>query len=199
MTDLNPITNSVAAGSLATSRAPAPAPLKVVEAFVNTVDLLEDGSDALSSGEVLAAWLVREGLIEPNDSLGEQELRRAIAVREAIRSLLVVNAGGSVGPDAVAVLNQAAERARLGLVFDESGAASLRPAAGGVDGALGRMIAIIYEAMADGTWARLKACRLDACRWAFYDTSKNRSGAWCAMRTCGNRVKTRAYRARKSA
>jgi len=37
------------------------------------------------------------------------------------------------------------------------------------------------------------------CQWAFYDRSKNRSGRWCSMRTCGNRTKTRAYRTRRRA
>jgi predicted RNA-binding Zn ribbon-like protein len=50
--------------------------------------------------------------------------------------------------------------------------------------------------MSDGTWARVKACRAEDCRWAFYDFSRNRSGTWCDMAVCGNRAKVRAYRAR---
>ncbi len=50
--------------------------------------------------------------------------------------------------------------------------------------------------MAEGNWPRLKVCREDTCAWAFYDRSKNRSGAWCSMAVCGNRTKARAYRAR---
>ena len=34
------------------------------------------------------------------------------------------------------------------------------------------------------------------CRWAFYDGSKNRSGRWCDMASCGNRMKARAFRER---
>ena len=45
-------------------------------------------------------------------------------------------------------------------------------------------------------WTRLKVCARDSCRWAFYDTSRNRSGRWCSMAGCGNIVKMRrAYRA----
>ncbi len=40
-------------------------------------------------------------------------------------------------------------------------------------------------------------CSSDTCQWAFYDRSKNRSGRWCSMQVCGNRTKTRAYRARQ--
>ena len=59
------------------------------------------------------------------------------------------------------------------------------------------IVAIVYEAMVDGTWERLKACPADDCHWAFYDHSKNRSGTWCTMDVCGNRAKVRAYRERR--
>ena len=39
-----------------------------------------------------------------------------------------------------------------------------------------------------------RSARSGTCRWAFLDTSKNRSRAWCSMSVCGNRTKTRAYR-----
>jgi len=50
----------------------------------------------------------------------------------------------------------------------------------------------------DGTWARVKACVADDCQWAFYDSSRNRSGRWCDMAVCGNREKVRTYRSRQS-
>jgi predicted RNA-binding Zn ribbon-like protein len=68
-----------------------------------------------------------------------------------------------------------------------------------VPGALSRILAVVYTAMADESWHRLKACRLDDCQWAFYDQSKNRSRTWCSMKVCGNRAKARAYRERQRA
>jgi predicted RNA-binding Zn ribbon-like protein len=62
---------------------------------------------------------------------------------------------------------------------------------------MGRLLAAIASATADGTWARLKICRNDACRWSFYDASRNRSGHWCSMAVCGNRMKGRAFRQRQ--
>ncbi|WP_372506075.1 CGNR zinc finger domain-containing protein [Actinomadura madurae] len=62
---------------------------------------------------------------------------------------------------------------------------------------LARIAAAIMDAVSAGTWPRLKVCQEGTCRWAFVDTSKNRSRAWCSMSTCGNRTKTRAYRARR--
>jgi predicted RNA-binding Zn ribbon-like protein len=65
-----------------------------------------------------------------------------------------------------------------------------------VRGAIGTLLAEVSAGMADGTWSRMKACRADDCRWAFLDTAKNRSRAWCSMQSCGNRAKANAYRAR---
>ncbi|MPZ98774.1 MAG: hypothetical protein GEU80_05425 [Dehalococcoidia bacterium] len=65
---------------------------------------------------------------------------------------------------------------------------------------LARVLGLAYEAMTDGTWARLKACRnQDDCQWVFLDRSKNRSRVWCSMETCGTTAKVRAYRARQRA
>jgi predicted RNA-binding Zn ribbon-like protein len=55
-----------------------------------------------------------------------------------------------------------------------------------------------HVAVASGDWARLKVCAFDECAWAYYDHSKNRSRAYCEY-GCGNKVKTRAYRARQRA
>jgi predicted RNA-binding Zn ribbon-like protein len=66
-----------------------------------------------------------------------------------------------------------------------------------VDGALAALLAIVHDAMVAGSWARLKACREHTCAWAFYDHSKNRSGAWCSMSVCGSRSKARTYRQRR--
>ena len=60
-----------------------------------------------------------------------------------------------------------------------------------------RGLAIVYTAVDDGTWSRLKACRRDVCHWLFYDLSRNRSAVWCQMAVCGNRIKTKAYRERR--
>jgi predicted RNA-binding Zn ribbon-like protein len=63
--------------------------------------------------------------------------------------------------------------------------------------ALDDVVAVALGAMVDGSWSRLKACR--NCRWCFYDESPNRSARWCSMQLCGNRKKTREYRARRRA
>ena len=93
------------------------------------------------------------------------------------------------------MLREAADRASFTL---DLAAPAVVADAPGVDGLLGRVLAVAYGAMIDGTWPRLKACRNHGCRWAFYDESRNRSASWCSMQLCGNRTKTRAYRRRHS-
>jgi predicted RNA-binding Zn ribbon-like protein len=96
----------------------------------------------------------------------------------------------------VGTLNAAADESRLRVNFSRGGA-ELVPDEPDVPGALSRILAVAYTAMADESWERLKACRLDDCQWAFYDQSKNRSRTWCSMKVCGNRAKARAYRERQ--
>lgn len=180
------------------SKPPAPGALGLVQELVNSLNL-ESGRDRLAEPDSLRDWLVERGLLGSGERVGPGEVRRAREVREALRALLLANNGAPDDRGAVEALNRAAARARLTVRFDAAGAARLEPAVGGVDGALGRILAIVYTATAEGTWQRLKACRWDVCRWAFYDATKNRSGAWCTMAECGNRAKARAYRERRRA
>ena len=173
---------------------PAPDELAVIEAFVNTVDL-EDGDEALSIPAALGDWLAAHGLAEPGEAFSHEDLAAAIAVREALRALLLANNGGPEAPSAHAVLDAAARRAGLVPAF---GPAALVPAAGGLDGALGQVLAVAFAAMLDGRWARLKACPRDVCGWVFLDRSHANQGTWCSMRVCGNRVKAGAYYRRRT-
>jgi predicted RNA-binding Zn ribbon-like protein len=174
----------------------APEPLRLVQRFVNTADHEHD-RELLATPLELTDWIADAGLDRTANATGA-DLRRARALREALRELLVANGEGAPPPSAAtAVVNRTARAARLAFELESSGRPVLAPAAIGVPGALGQIVAVAVTAMLDGSWTRLKACR--NCRWAFYDYSRNRSAAWCSMLICGNRLKTRRYRERKSA
>jgi predicted RNA-binding Zn ribbon-like protein len=163
--------------------------------FVNSVDL-RPFKEALDSPAALSRWLAGRGLVAPGARVSREELAEAIRVREAIRDLLAAQSGLEADvAAATAELDAAARRARIGVRF-AGGESRLEPAAGGARGAVGRVVAEVSRGMADGTWERMKACRAEDCRWAFIDTAKNRSRAWCSMKSCGNREKVRAYRER---
>ncbi len=174
---------------------PAPGDLELIRAFVNTRDI-EERREELAGPADLRDWLVARNLLAADEAAGGADLRRALKLREALRTVLLSNNGAPVDAAAAEALDAAAQHARLGARFRPDGGAALEPAAHGVDAALGRMLAIVYAAMLDGTWLRLKACRNPECHWIFYDATKNRSGAWCEMGLCGNRAKARSYRER---
>ncbi len=154
----------------------APEPLRQVQLLINSADV-ENERDWLPD------WLAEHGL--------ERHARRARSLRDALRALVLANNGVPLGADALQTVNAAARRVHLQV----GGDGSVRVAGGGDQ--LDHVVAITLEAMLDGSWERLKACR--NCRWSFYDNSPNRSATWCSMQLCGNRRKTRAYRRRRAA
>jgi predicted RNA-binding Zn ribbon-like protein len=187
---------SVTLGLMASQRAPGQ--LELVREFVNTADLDQE-TDELDSPRALSAWLSDHGLLAASARLGAGDLERALEAREALRMLMLPNNGLPLERGAIETLNGATAAGDFSLSFDDEGRAHLEPSSFGVDAAIGRLVAIAYEAMLDGSWPRLKACRAEDCRWAFYDRSRNRSGTWCEMGVCGNRAKVRAYRKRRTA
>jgi predicted RNA-binding Zn ribbon-like protein len=179
-------------------RQPAPGDLALVQRFINTLDI-EASTDELSSPEGLSQWLAAHELIAADAHVDADDLNRARGLRESLRVLLDANHGAAPSHEAIDAFNEQAARLPLHVRADPPGRLALEPAAGGVDGALGRLLAIAYTAAIDGTWSRLKVCPADTCRWAFYDHSKNRSSTWCSMAVCGNRAKVRAYQQRRRA
>ena len=170
----------------------------LVQAYVNTVDI-QDGPEELSDPNALERWLVAHGLMESGQEVSDPDLKNAIAVREAIRGVIGANTGATIYPLDIATLNGAAAASRLRARFGADGKARLEPEAGGVAGAMGKLVAIVFTAMADDDWSRLKLCGSSTCRWAFYDRSRNHSSRWCTMASCGNRQKARRFRQRAKA
>ena len=145
------------------------------------------------SHQRLRIALAELDLVSPAAPISEDDLRRALELREALRALALANNAISAAPDAEHVVEQAAAGA-LGIRF----VACMPQLVGtdrGVAGALATLAGIVAEAAAAGTWPRLKACPAEACGWVFYDHSRNRSGRWCDSTVCGNR----AYRRRRRA
>ena len=175
----------------------APGRLEAVRRFVNSVNF-ESGTEELDSPASLAAGLAAHDL-GPVARPTQDDVVRAVALREALRELLLGQHGDhEPDPAAAVTVEETARRARLEVRFGPDGVAQVAPGGDGVDAALGRLLAIVADAQAEGTWARMKACPWETCRWAFYDRSKNRSGVWCDMAVCGNRAKARAYRERQT-
>jgi len=169
--------------------------LDLVRDYVNTRDF-ETGIDTIASPEELATWFSEQGLVDDLVEPTDEDHADALAVREAIRELLLANNGVEADAGAASkTLEEAGRKARLGVRFEE-GRPVLAPEGDGASAAIGRIVATVAELAPTDEWKRLKTCRDEHCRVVFYDQSRNRSRAWCSMEVCGNREKARSFRKR---
>jgi predicted RNA-binding Zn ribbon-like protein len=181
-------------------RPKAPGRLELLQRFINSYNHEVPGDwDRLGTPRKAQAWLRQKGLVGSGTPVSAQDAARLRELREAMRALIMANQARrpDTAPDAapVDVIRAAAGTAQLRVAIDDAGRTSLEPESPGVNGAMATLLGILHEAQLTGDWRRLKGCR--QCGYAFFDRSKNRSAAWCAMSICGNRVKNRAYYRRR--
>jgi predicted RNA-binding Zn ribbon-like protein len=152
--------------------------------------------DLLAGPEAGPLWLEEAGLLHGS----RVDLAQVRAIRESIRAVLVQKSGeGELEPADRSALAALAASARVRLVFDRD-AVVLRPDEDdGLPFLAATLLLVIRDAQRDGSWDRLKACRNPDCHWAYYDRSHAARGAWCDMAVCGNRMKNRNLRSRRSA
>jgi predicted RNA-binding Zn ribbon-like protein len=167
--------------------------VELLIAFTNSIDH-DEGTDDLTTPPELTDWLVAHGLLQRRISSTAAELVLALRLRDGLHEAMVGNHDGTVD---LRLLADAAERLPL-LLDGGTGQPGLRPMHNGVSGALSQLLIAVNHAVADETWQRLKVCSSNECSWAFFDATKNRSRTYCEW-GCGNRIKTRNYRARQRA
>src|SRR5690348_8984041 len=142
---------------------------ELIRDFVNTLHKDPHGDEEdLARPAALTDWLAGHGLLADGRATA-RDLAHAVELREALRRLLLEHNELEVDAAAAwAALDETAHRARVQLRFADE-APALVPAAPGVAGALGRIVAAVHASVADGSWGRLKACRAQDCEWAFID------------------------------
>jgi predicted RNA-binding Zn ribbon-like protein len=172
----------------------APGDLELVRDFVNTLDILP-GTDEIGDPASLASWLAEHRLVPTRPTLTEEDLGRARSLREALRALLLANAGFPLAPECAEAFEGLVGSARFRVRADEAGRLELLPTdAGGLDHAIGGLASIVLAAQQGGSWPCLKVCA--ECHWALYDRTKNHSAAWCGPQ-CGSRVRVGRHRRRR--
>jgi predicted RNA-binding Zn ribbon-like protein len=179
----------------------APPPLLLVQAFVNTVDL-EGQTDMLADADEARAWLADTGLRDPEEPGFTADLQLAREVRESLRAMIARNTGGPPLTEAeLRPLEQVTSdySPRLRVAADGGVRFGTREDAPCLSDGLAGLVLDVRDAQAGGDWDRMRLCRNADCRWAFYDRSHSRQGAWCNMAVCGNRLKNRNLRARRAA
>ena len=180
-------------------RTPAPAPLDLVQDFVNT-EIPEWAQDDLSTPAALGDWLIQRGLLDPDELRPDAvAFVRARALRSALRALTLAHTTGVPAvEDSSSMIAEAFGTLPFTVGIEPSGTPRVVPAGDAVERALGGVVVAMLDAERAGLWSRLKACRKDSCGWVFFDHSRNRSSNWCSMTICGNRTKTTRYRRRRN-
>jgi predicted RNA-binding Zn ribbon-like protein len=173
---------------------PAPAPLEPFRLFLNSDDRYR-GVDHLASRAGFRAY-AEQVLPGWPASLSAEDLDRARALRDGLRSVVLLEAGGAAAVNAVATAHPVS--AELALA-DGSVRSRLRPAG---RGAFARLVALALDAAhtaaADGSLGLLRACERADCQWIYWSGGAAGASRWCSH-TCSNVMKMRAYRERRRA
>jgi len=173
--------------------------LEVVRAFLSLHEHRPGVVDDVAPSPATLRWFLRRHeLIGPRERVDDAAIRRLRVVLEALRARVHENTGAPRDERAGAALDRAARDVGLGVRFGGDGRPRLRCDRRGADAAIGRLLELVFLAEMDGSWRRLKECGDETCRGVFYDRSRNHSGRWCTMSTCGNRNKVRAFRERQT-
>ncbi len=155
--------------------------------------------DAWPGRTAMENWLRERGLIAATDIVSDGDYRRAIALREALRTSLRRANDAEAMVEAISTINHVADHTLLRVQFTDVEQVQLAPESNGFDGVIARLLAAVFTCSIMGTLARIKICQNHACSRAFYDGSKNQSAVWCSTRGCGNRMHARTYRQQKKA
>jgi predicted RNA-binding Zn ribbon-like protein len=175
--------------------ASAPGGLGLIQDFLNTVRIQEYGPDLLADAALaqewstgaVATWAELRGVQVQAPALDDRDLPKLRALRDTITQLV---RGDAVGGAPTAGVSAS-------FALSETGAVQLVPAGSGWRWLASLLWGEILLSQRDDTWRRLKQCHRHGCDSTFYDRSKNNSGVWHNVKTCGNAENLRASRARR--
>ncbi len=174
---------------------PAPGGLALVQDFLNTAGIEGYGPDLLADGALAddwvagaaRAWSAARGLDVQPPPMGDADLAKLRALRDRIAQLVAGEppTGRGAGPVSAS------------LTLSKTGEVRLEPVGAGWRWLASALWGEVLLGQQDGTWRRIKRCHNPRCASTFYDRSKNNSGVWHDVKTCGNAANLRASRARR--
>ncbi|WP_235192526.1 CGNR zinc finger domain-containing protein [Mycobacterium asiaticum] len=175
---------------------PAPGGLGLVQDFLNTLGIGHYGEDLLAdpasanrwTAKAIQTWSDLSGVDAEAPLLDEADLAKLRILRTTIAGLV---AGEPVAPGGAP--------ASASFAVSESGDVRLEPVGNGWRWLASALWSEILRSQLVGDWRRIKRCRNPHCPSTFYDRSKNNSGVWHDVKTCGNAANLRASRARRRA
>ena len=182
----------------------APGALGLVQDLLNTIpagrqrkdDLLADIQTAQEwLDSTLASWTAATDQSAPELRLDEEDLIRLRDMRRALRDSLAPPREETQDPG-TDTHTPVVESAQAALQLDAAGTVHLEPRGGGMGFLVATLLLTLWQAQNSGDRQRLKLCHNPKCGVAFFDRSRNNSGVWHDVRTCGNAANLRAHRAR---
>jgi predicted RNA-binding Zn ribbon-like protein len=156
-----------------------------------------ESEELLNGPECLSEWALHGGLVGAAVGVTEEDLRAAIAVREA--GYRVVTARLERRRPAVAdvgLINEWAARPRLTPRLLRTGATRREGTAAQL---LATLAADLLDLLAGTDVDNVKRCAHPGCTRLYVDSSRGHNRHWCGMSTCGNKAKVQAFRARQRA
>jgi predicted RNA-binding Zn ribbon-like protein len=175
--------------------ASAPGGAGLVQDFLNTVRIQDYGPDLLAditlarewSAAAVRTWAGLRGVGAQAPVLSEADLSRLRALRDTIGQLV---RGEAVDGSRISAVSAS-------FALSDSSEVRLVPAGTGWRWLASVLWSEILLSQQQDTWRRIKQCHNQPCQATFYDRSKNNSGVWCNVKTCGNAANLRASRARR--
>ncbi|MFJ7497323.1 CGNR zinc finger domain-containing protein [Streptomyces sp. NPDC097727] len=152
--------------------------------------------EKLATPELLDDWFIESGMLDLAPGASEVDLALAVDLRESIYDLVAARLDGRpLSADAVAEVNLQASGLPVTLRLGPQGATRT----GSVSQGLAALARETVEILGGDDGALLRECARPECTQVYLDRSRGHRREWCAMKTCGNRVKAAAYRARQHA
>jgi predicted RNA-binding Zn ribbon-like protein len=164
--------------------------------FVGTLRARRDESpmEMLSAPARLDSWFHEAGIVDGETTSRPADVAAAIELREAIYSLVAARMAGAAYDDsALSLVNDAA---RMPSVIPQLGREGRRTEATPAQ-AMSTVARDAINILGGPEAGLLKECSRPGCTQTYLDTSRGGRREWCAMETCGNKMKAAAYRARK--
>jgi predicted RNA-binding Zn ribbon-like protein len=175
----------------------APDGFALVQEFLNTRPIPAHGPDLLATPATASAWAAyavcqwsRQRQVDaPAMVMTEADLDALRGLRATVERLV----DGVTSEVIPAAMTPAM------VIPGPGGAVQLAPTGAGWQWLASALWIEVFRAQQTDIWSRLRLCRNTECASAFYDTSRNRSGVWHNVRTCGNAANLRASRERRRA
>jgi predicted RNA-binding Zn ribbon-like protein len=176
--------------------------------FANSIDVRHfthhgvqhEQGDELQGPRELDAWMAERRLARTGAKITSAMLETALRLRTDIRAYLGCDpAERRKNQQVIGSLNNALKSFPVLAVAQGDRSLMLRASREDALAGLSVVVAELYDGSINGTLDRLKTCAAEECRRVFYDRSKPATRRWCMSTLCGNRMKTRTYRARHRA